>query len=184
MSKRALFDLTSDEAQDQSVKRHKLAQAAENRAWDPAKDRVWRQYRDDIRRTHRQAVDDSRWSLGQLNQARGDLAHQRAVTHRAEVDEDVPGQPGTTDRADAREEREDATVDEADAAADLRDAEEVAAHYDDVRTELRRHEGLLDNPVYRRPSLAYRGLTAGEDWVRRLDAQGNTLDYVHSVDYL
>eukprot|EP01047_Picozoa_sp_COSAG01_P109911 COSAG01_NODE_38758_length_485_cov_2.870466_1_plen_36_part_10 len=36
MSKRELFDLTSDEAQDQSVKRHRLAQAAENRAWDPA----------------------------------------------------------------------------------------------------------------------------------------------------
>ena len=99
MSKRELFDMTSDEAQDQSVKRHRLAQAAENRAWDPAKDRVWRQYRDDIRRTHRQAVDDYRWSLRQLNQARGDLAHQRAVTHRAEVDEDVPGQPGTTDKA-------------------------------------------------------------------------------------
>jgi hypothetical protein len=93
-----------------------------------------------------------------------------------------PRPPGTTDRADAEEEREDATVDEADAAADLRDAEEVAAHYDDVRTELRRHEDLLDNPVYRRPSLAYRGLTAGEDYVRRLDAQGNTLDYVHFVD--
>jgi hypothetical protein len=42
----------------------------------------------------------------------------------------------------------------------------------------------LDNPVYRRPSLAYHGLTAGEHYVRRLDAQGNTLDYVHSVDYL
>jgi hypothetical protein len=56
MSKRELFDLTSDEAQDQSVKRYRLAQAAENRAWDPTKDRVWRQYRDDIRRAHRQAV--------------------------------------------------------------------------------------------------------------------------------
>jgi hypothetical protein len=85
----------------------------------------------------------------------------------------------TTDRADAEEEREDATIDETDAATNLRDAEEVAAHYDDIRTELRRHEDLLDNPVYHRP---YRGLTAGEDYVRRLDAQGNTLDYVHFVD--
>eukprot|EP01047_Picozoa_sp_COSAG01_P102423 COSAG01_NODE_32018_length_587_cov_2.803279_2_plen_53_part_01 len=51
----------------------------------------------------------------------------------------------TTDRADAEEEREDATIDETDAATNLRDAEEVAAHYDDIRTELRRHEDLLDN---------------------------------------
>jgi hypothetical protein len=58
----------------------------------------------------------------------------------------------TTDRADAEEEREDATIDETDAATNLRDAEEVAAHYDDIRTELRRHEDLLDNPVYHRPS--------------------------------
>eukprot|EP01047_Picozoa_sp_COSAG01_P090170 COSAG01_NODE_22080_length_872_cov_2.267788_2_plen_99_part_01 len=33
---------------------------------------------------------------------------------------------------------------QADAATNLRDAEEVAAHYDDIRTELRRHEDLLD----------------------------------------
>ena len=164
-TKRELIDMSSDVGDEQTLKRTRMADAAESRAFDRERDQNWRKQLEFDRWYPSQLFEQFGDAQQRLNQAEESVPyyqdmydHFRAQSGPLERNEDAPDDPSQgPNREDAISNRIDAQVDEQDSLHNLREMQDdVTAREldrDDALKEYQdavRESANLELPGYRK----------------------------------